>query len=103
MNNCIIRLKIKLTGGPEDIPESIMGMINLSLSILNEQDKKACYLNRKKSLKPLTFPRTLLTFMTIREYGTNVLRPLQITSPLTSHGCSQHCLTSGASGILLCS
>jgi hypothetical protein len=60
MNNCIIRLKIKLMGGHKDIPESSMGMINLSLSILHERDKKACYLNRKKSLeasKATDFPK----------------------------------------------
>jgi hypothetical protein len=65
MNNCIIRLKIKLTGGHNDSPESIMGMINLSLSILHEQDKKACYLNKKKSLeasKATDFPKDITDF-----------------------------------------
>jgi hypothetical protein len=59
-NDCIVRIKIKLTGGHKDIPESIMGMINHSLSILHKWDKKACYLNRKKSLeasKATNFPK----------------------------------------------
>jgi hypothetical protein len=65
MNNCIVRIKIKLMGGHKDIPESIMGMINLSLSIPHEQDKKACYLNRKKSLaasKATDFPKDFTDF-----------------------------------------
>jgi hypothetical protein len=65
MNDCIVRIKIKLTGGHKDIPASIMGMINISLSILHERDKKACYLNRKKSLevsKATDFPKDFTDF-----------------------------------------
>jgi hypothetical protein len=65
MNDCIVRIKIKLTGRQKDIPESIMGMINHSLSILHKQDKKACYLNRKKSLeasKATNFPKDFTNF-----------------------------------------
>jgi hypothetical protein len=65
MNDCIVRIKNKLMGGHKDIPESIMEMINLSLSILHEQDKKACYLNRKKSLevsKATDFPKDFTDF-----------------------------------------
>ncbi len=65
MNNCIVRIKLKLTGGHKDIPASIMGMINHSLSILQERVKKACYLNRKKSLeasKAADFPKDFTDF-----------------------------------------
>jgi hypothetical protein len=54
-----------LTGRHKDIPESIKGMINFSLSILHERDKKACYLNRKKSLeasKATDFPKDFTDF-----------------------------------------
>jgi hypothetical protein len=64
-NDCIVRIEIKLTSGHKDIPESIMGMINHSLSILHEQHKKACYLNRKKSLegsKATNFPKDFTNF-----------------------------------------
>ncbi len=65
MNNCIVRIKLKLMGRHKDIPASIMGMINHSLSILQERDKKACYLNRKKSLeasKATDFPKDFTDF-----------------------------------------
>jgi hypothetical protein len=42
-----------------------MGMINLSLSILHERDKNACYLNRMKSLeasKATDFPKDFTDF-----------------------------------------
>jgi hypothetical protein len=51
LNDCVVWIKIKLTGEHKNIPESIMGMINHSLSILQERDKKVCYLNRTKSLE----------------------------------------------------
>jgi hypothetical protein len=65
MNDCIVRINLKLTGGHKDIPASIMGMINHSLSILQERDKKARYLNRKKSLeasKATDFPKDFTDF-----------------------------------------
>jgi hypothetical protein len=65
INDCIVRIKIKLTGGHKDIPKSIMGMINHSLAILHERDKKACYLNRMKSLeasKATDFPKYITDF-----------------------------------------
>jgi hypothetical protein len=65
MHECIIRIKLKLTNGHKNVPESIMEMINHSLSILQERDKKACFLNRKKSLeaiKPMDFPKDFTDF-----------------------------------------
>ncbi len=65
MKDCIDRIKLKPTGGHKDIPASIMGMINHSLSILQEWDKKAHYLNRKKSLKAskaTDFPKEFTDF-----------------------------------------
>jgi hypothetical protein len=65
MNNCIVRIKIKLTGRHKDIPESIMEMINDSLAILHERDKKECYLNRMKFLeasKATNFPKDFTDF-----------------------------------------
>jgi hypothetical protein len=103
-NDCIVRIKIKLTGGHKDIPESIMGMINHSLSILHKWEKKACYLNRKKSLeasKATNFPKDFTNFYDGMEYGMNELRLLQTTFPPTSHGHSWCCLTLGANGTLL--
>jgi hypothetical protein len=65
MNDCIIRIKLKLMGGHSVIPEFIIGMINHSLSLLQEWDKKARYRNRKKSLevsKATDFPKDLTDF-----------------------------------------
>jgi hypothetical protein len=52
-------------GRHKNIPESIMGMINHSLAIMHERDKKACYLNRTKSLeasKATDFPKDFTDF-----------------------------------------
>jgi len=48
-NECVVRMRFKLQ--PCDVQETLLGLLGHCLSVLQERDKSACILNRRKTLK----------------------------------------------------
>ncbi len=48
-NDCVVRICFKLQ--PCDVQETLIGLLAHCLSVLQEQDKSACVLNRRKTLE----------------------------------------------------
>jgi hypothetical protein len=62
---CVTQIRIKILPGAEDIQETVLGLMHHCLTILQERDDTACFLNAAKSLaaKKLTdFPRDFTYF-----------------------------------------
>jgi hypothetical protein len=71
---CVTQIRIKILPGAEDIQETVLGLMHHCLTILQERDDTACFLNAVKSLaaKKLTiFPGTLRIFTMTGRYGTS--------------------------------
>jgi hypothetical protein len=54
---CVAQIHIKILPGAEDIQETVLGLMHHCLTILQERDDMACFLNAAKSLavKKLTY------------------------------------------------
>ncbi len=50
-HKCVVRLWFKVLHGSTDVQEIMVGLLDYCLMTLQEQDKTACILNRKKTLK----------------------------------------------------
>jgi hypothetical protein len=48
-NDCVVRIRFKLQ--PCDVQETLIGLLAHCLSVLQERDKSACILNRRKTLE----------------------------------------------------
>jgi hypothetical protein len=48
-NECVVRMQFKLQ--PCDVQETLIGLLAHCLSVLQERDKSACVLNRRKTLE----------------------------------------------------
>ena len=48
-NECVVRMRFKLQ--PCDVQETLLGLLGHCLSVLQERDKSACILNRRKTLE----------------------------------------------------
>jgi len=48
-NECVVRMRFKLP--PCDVQETLLGLLGHCLSVLQERDKSACILNRRKTLE----------------------------------------------------
>ena len=48
-NECVVRMRFKLQ--PCDVQETLIGLLGHCLSVLQERDKSACVLNRRKTLE----------------------------------------------------
>ena len=62
-NECVVRMRFKLQ--PCDIQETLVGLVGHCLSVLQERDKTACILNRRKTLEAKRvsdFPRDFTDF-----------------------------------------
>ncbi len=88
-NDCIVKIKIKLTGGHKDIPESIMGMINTTPSPFYTNGTRRLAISTGRSLwrqaKPPAFLRTSPTSTRIGEYGMNKLKLLQTANNIPAN------------------
>jgi hypothetical protein len=65
LKECVAQIHIKILPGAEDIQETVLGLMQHCLRILQERDDTACFLNAAKSLvaKKLTdFPRDFTDF-----------------------------------------
>jgi hypothetical protein len=51
VNECVVELQLKIFYGANDVQETVLGMMDHCLSILYEPNKKACFMNKKKSLE----------------------------------------------------
>ncbi len=60
INECVVKIKLKILHGVNDVQETVIGMMDHCLTILHEHNKRACFLNKKKLLeahKATDFPR----------------------------------------------
>ena len=48
-NECVVRMRFKLQSC--DVQETLLGLLGHCLSVLQERDKSACILNRRKTLE----------------------------------------------------
>jgi hypothetical protein len=65
INYCVVKNKLKILRGVNDVQEMVVGMMDHCLTILHERDKRACFLNKKKLLKAhkaMDFPRDFTNF-----------------------------------------
>ncbi len=65
LKECVAQIRIKILPGAEDIQETVLGLMQHCLTILQERDDTSCFLNAAKSLvaKKLTdFPRDFTDF-----------------------------------------
>ena len=61
----MVKLQLKIFHGTNDVQEMVLGMMDHCLSILHECNKKACFVNKKKSLeayKAMDFPHNFTDF-----------------------------------------
>jgi hypothetical protein len=60
VNNCVVKIKLEILHGVNDVKETVLGMMDHCLTILHKRNKRAGFLNKKKSLKAYKatdFPR----------------------------------------------
>jgi hypothetical protein len=65
LNDCVVKLQLNIFHGVNNVQEMVLGMMGHCLSILHERDKKACFVNKKKSLeayKATDFPHDFTDF-----------------------------------------
>jgi hypothetical protein len=65
INDCVVKIKLKILHGVNDVQETVIGMMDHCLTILHECNKRACFLNKKKSHeanKAADFPRDFTDF-----------------------------------------
>jgi hypothetical protein len=51
VNECVVKLQLKIFHGANNVQETVLGMMDHCLSILHERNKKARFVNKKKSLE----------------------------------------------------
>ena len=69
-NGCVVRMRFKLQ--PCDVQETLIGLIAHCLSVLQERDKSACVLNRRKTLEARRvsdLPRDFTDFTMSGDFG----------------------------------
>ncbi len=73
----MVKVHLKALHSVNDVQETVLGMLDHCLAILHEQDKKACFINKKQTreVRPLIFLETLRTFMTIGANGMSLYVP----------------------------
>jgi hypothetical protein len=65
INDCVVKIKLKILHGVNDVQETVIRMMDHCFTILHECNKRACFLNKKKSLeahKATDFPRDFTDF-----------------------------------------
>jgi hypothetical protein len=65
VNDCVVKVKLKILHGVNNIQELVLGMMDHCLTILHKHDTRACFLDKKKSLKAYKatdFPRDFTNF-----------------------------------------
>jgi hypothetical protein len=65
INDCVVKIKLKILHGVNDVQETVIGMMDHCLTILHKRNKRACFLNKKKLLKAhkaTNFPRDFTNF-----------------------------------------
>jgi hypothetical protein len=65
IQGCMVKVRLKIFHGVGDVQEAVTGMMDHCLAILHKHNKKACFVNRKKTLeayKATDFPRNFTDF-----------------------------------------
>ncbi len=77
INNCMVKLWLKILHGANDVQETVLDMIDHCLTILHKQDKRARFVNKKKSLEAykVTYSMYCLSGLRARTYRGNMLLP----------------------------
>jgi hypothetical protein len=64
-NDCVVKICLKVLHGINDVQETVLVMLGHCLAILHKRDKKACFVNTKKTLKAYkatNFPCNFMDF-----------------------------------------